>query len=112
MSALILAEPHITLKICPDMMLGYLKRPEDTADTFLVDKDGKWLRTGDIAIVDKDGHYFITDRLKELIKYKGSQVAPAELEAVLLECPFVADACVIGELALGPSTGLLDTDGF
>ncbi|KAL8283894.1 hypothetical protein RQP46_005326 [Phenoliferia psychrophenolica] len=80
----------------PNVMLGYLNRPAETAETFFTDKDGLWLRTGDIGTVDSDGHWFITDRLKELIKYKGSQVAPAELEAVLLECPFVADACVIG----------------
>ena len=49
-------------------MLGYLKRAEDTAEAFVVDKDGAWLRTGDIATVDNDGCWFITDRLKELIK--------------------------------------------
>ncbi|HEV2912533.1 MAG TPA: 4-coumarate--CoA ligase family protein [Pyrinomonadaceae bacterium] len=76
----------------PQVMKGYLNRPEATAQT--VDADG-WLHTGDIAYADEDGHFYIVDRLKELIKYKGFQVAPAELEAVLLTHPCVADAAVI-----------------
>jgi acyl-CoA synthetase (AMP-forming)/AMP-acid ligase II len=76
----------------PQVMKGYLNRPEATAQT--VDAEG-WLHTGDIAQVDEDGHFYIVDRLKELIKYKGFQVAPAELEAVLLTHPCVADAAVI-----------------
>ncbi|KAM0748924.1 AMP binding protein [Meredithblackwellia eburnea MCA 4105] len=89
-------EPGELLLQGPNMMLGYLNRPKETAETFLEDADGIWLRTGDIGYCDEQGFWFITDRLKELIKYKGSQVAPAELEAVLLDCPFVADAGVIG----------------
>ena len=54
------------------------------------------MRTGDIAYVDGEGRFFIVDRMKELIKVKGNQVAPAELEAVLLEHPHLADACVVG----------------
>jgi acyl-CoA synthetase (AMP-forming)/AMP-acid ligase II len=54
-----------------------------------------WLRTGDIGYADEDGRLFVVDRLKELIKYKGRQVAPAELEALLLSHPAVADAGVI-----------------
>ena len=54
------------------------------------------MHTGDIGHIDADGHLYIVDRLKELIKYKGFQVAPAELEAVLLTHPAVADAAVIG----------------
>jgi len=77
----------------PQIMRGYLNRPEATAVTIV---DGGWLRTGDIASVDEDGYFTIVDRLKELIKYKGYQVAPAELEAVLLAHPSVADAAVIG----------------
>jgi len=77
----------------PNVMKGYLNRPDATAET--IDKDG-YLHTGDIGKVDKNGFYFITDRLKELIKVKGLQVAPAELEAVLLSHPLVADAAVIG----------------
>lgn len=77
----------------PNVMKGYLNRPDATAET--IDKDG-YLHTGDIAKVDKDGNFYITDRLKELIKVKGLQVAPAELEAYLLTHPLVADSAVIG----------------
>ncbi|UNK71647.1 AMP-binding protein [Microbacterium sp. H1-D42] len=77
----------------PQIMTGYLGRPEATAE--MLDADG-WLRTGDIATVTADGIYRIVDRLKELIKYKGYQVAPAVLEALLLEHPGIADAAVIG----------------
>jgi acyl-CoA synthetase (AMP-forming)/AMP-acid ligase II len=73
-------------------MKGYLNRPEATAET--IDADG-WLHTGDLGYADEDGYFTIVDRLKELIKYKGYQVAPAELEAVLLAHPAVADAAVI-----------------
>ena len=73
-------------------MKGYLNRPEATAQT--IDADG-WLHTGDIGYADEDGYFFVVDRLKELIKYKGYQVAPAELEALLLTHPAVADAAVI-----------------
>jgi len=76
----------------PQVMKGYLNNPEATART--IDADG-WLHTGDIGYADEDGHFFIVDRVKELIKYKGFQVAPAELEAVLLSHPAVADAAVI-----------------
>jgi long-chain acyl-CoA synthetase len=73
-------------------MKGYLGAPEATAATLT--KDG-WLRTGDIGTVDDAGYLYIVDRLKELIKYKAFQVAPAELEGVLLSHPAVADAAVI-----------------
>jgi len=76
----------------PQIMKGYLNKPEATANT--IDAEG-WLHTGDIGYADEDGHFFIVDRLKELIKYKGFQVPPAELEAVLLTHPCVADAAVI-----------------
>jgi acyl-CoA synthetase (AMP-forming)/AMP-acid ligase II len=76
----------------PLVMRGYLGRPEATALT--IDTDG-WLHTGDVGYVDADGDVFIVDRVKELIKYKGLQVAPAELEAILLAHPAVADAAVI-----------------
>ncbi len=76
----------------PQVMKGYLNRPEATAHT--IDADG-WLHTGDIGYADAEGHFFIVDRAKELIKYKGFQVAPAELEAMLLTHPAVADAAVI-----------------
>jgi acyl-CoA synthetase (AMP-forming)/AMP-acid ligase II len=77
----------------PQLMRGYRGRPEATAAT--IDADG-WLHTGDLAAVDADGVVRITDRLKELIKVKGFQVAPAELEGVLCAHPAVADAAVVG----------------
>lgn len=77
----------------PQVMTGYLNNPEATAST--IDDDG-WLHTGDIAIIDEHGHMTIVDRLKELIKVKGFQVAPAELEALLITHPKVADVAVIG----------------
>jgi acyl-coenzyme A synthetase/AMP-(fatty) acid ligase len=60
-----------------------------------IEPDG-WLHTGDIVTVDEEGYIFVVDRLKELIKYKGMQVAPAEIEGVLLTHPAIADAAVIG----------------
>ena len=77
----------------PQVMTGYLNNPEATKNT--IDAEG-WLHTGDVGTVDEEGRYTITDRVKELIKYKGYQVAPAELEAVLLTHPEIADAAVIG----------------
>jgi acyl-CoA synthetase (AMP-forming)/AMP-acid ligase II len=77
----------------PQVMAGYLNNQQATADT--LDADG-WLHTGDVAIVDDAGRYTVVDRVKELIKYKGYQVAPAELEAVLIGHPQIADAAVIG----------------
>jgi acyl-CoA synthetase (AMP-forming)/AMP-acid ligase II len=76
----------------PQVMKGYLKNPGATAA--VIDADG-FFHSGDIGHVDEDGYFRIVDRLKELIKYKGLQVAPAELEAVLLTHPAVADAAVI-----------------
>ena len=76
----------------PQVMRGYLGDEQSTADT--LDADG-WLHTGDIGHADEDGWFYLVDRLKELIKVKGFQVAPAELEAVLLEHPEIADAAVI-----------------
>lgn len=77
----------------PNVMKEYLNNPEATAET--LDKDG-YLRTGDVCKASKDGYFFITDRVKELIKYKGFQVPPAELEGILLTHPAVADAAVVG----------------
>jgi acyl-CoA synthetase (AMP-forming)/AMP-acid ligase II len=76
----------------PNVMKGYLNNPEATAKT--VDADG-WLHTGDIGIADDDGYLTVVDRLKELIKVKGFQVAPAELESLLLKHPLIADVAVI-----------------
>ncbi|WP_295790708.1 AMP-binding protein [uncultured Microbacterium sp.] len=77
----------------PNVMLGYLNRPDATAET--LDADG-FLHTGDIGVHHVDGYFTIVDRLKELIKYHGYQIAPAELEALLLSHPKVQDAAVIG----------------
>ena len=77
----------------PQVMKGYWRNPEATAETI---KDG-WLYTGDMARMDPDGYVYIVDRKKELIKYKGFQVAPAEMEALLLEHPNVADVAVVGK---------------
>ena len=76
----------------PQLMRGYRDRPEATALT--IDADG-WLHTGDLCYFDEDGYLYVVDRLKELIKYKGYQVAPAELEHLLLTHPAVADAAVV-----------------
>jgi len=87
--------PNQEGEICvrgPQIMKGYLNRPEATAAT--IDAEA-WLHTGDIGYADADGHFFIVDRAKELIKYKGFQVPPAELEGVLLMHPAISDAAVI-----------------
>lgn len=76
----------------PTIMKGYFGNVEATTST--LDLDG-WLRTGDLCYIDEDGFIFVVDRLKELIKYKGYQVPPAELEALLLSHPEIADAAVI-----------------
>ena len=76
----------------PQVMKGYLDDPE--ANAYTLAGDG-WLRTGDIGHVDGDGYLYVVDRLKELIKYRGYQVPPAELEALLVQHPAVADAAVI-----------------
>ncbi|WP_066955231.1 4-coumarate--CoA ligase family protein, partial [Streptomyces lushanensis] len=83
----------------PQVMKGYLGRPEATAG--MIDPDG-WVHTGDVGRTDDDGWLFVVDRVKELIKYKGFQVAPAELEALLLAHEAIADAAV---------TGVHDQDG-
>jgi 4-coumarate--CoA ligase len=77
----------------PQVMKGYLNN--DAATKATIDEDG-WLHTGDIGHIDSDGHLYVVDRLKELIKFKGFQVPPAELEALLLTHPQIADAAVIG----------------
>lgn len=76
----------------PQVMRGYLNRPDATAQT--VDAAG-WLHTGDVVVVDDEGYFTVVDRVKELIKYKGFQVPPAELEALLLTHPAIADAAVV-----------------
>jgi OPC-8:0 CoA ligase-1 len=76
----------------PAVMKGYFSNPEATSST--LDSEG-WLRTGDLCYIDDDGFIFVVDRLKELIKYKGYQVPPAELEGLLLTHPEISDAAVI-----------------
>ncbi|KZZ93313.1 phenylacetyl-CoA ligase [Moelleriella libera RCEF 2490] len=83
----------------PSVVLGYLNNEKANAETFVWHDDGRWLRTGDEVLVQKSAqgteHFVITDRIKELIKVKGHQVAPAELEAHLLSHPYVSDCAVI-----------------
>ncbi|XP_057820945.2 probable CoA ligase CCL5 [Cryptomeria japonica] len=76
----------------PSIMKGYFSNPEATSSA--LDKNG-WLHTGDICYIDTEGYVFVVDRLKELIKYKAYQIAPAELEAILLSHSEIADAAVI-----------------
>ena len=75
----------------PQVMLGYYNNKEATEGTM----DGEYLKTGDIFVRDADGHHFAVDRLKELIKVKGFQVPPAELEGIVISHPAIADAAVI-----------------
>lgn len=77
----------------PNVFLGYLNN--HTGTSACLDEDG-WFSTGDIGHVDQGGNFYITDRAKELIKYNGFQVAPAELEGVLLDHPNIMDAAVVG----------------
>ncbi|KAJ4314728.1 hypothetical protein N0V84_008721 [Fusarium piperis] len=77
----------------PNVFQGYWSRPELNKETFT--EDG-WFKTGDVMYIDPSGNLFVTDRIKELIKYKGFQVAPAELEAKLIGRKDIADVCVIG----------------
>lgn len=89
-----ITEPHREGELCirgPQVMKGYLNKPEETAHCI---RDG-WMHTGDIAVIDEDEDYYIVDRVKELIKFKGFQVAPAQLEGVLVSHPAVADAAVV-----------------
>jgi acyl-CoA synthetase (AMP-forming)/AMP-acid ligase II len=76
----------------PQIMRGYLNQPEETAAC--LDREG-WYHTGDVGLVDPEGYFYIVDRTKELIKYKGLQVAPAELEALLITHPAVLDVAVV-----------------
>ncbi|XP_003696437.1 luciferin 4-monooxygenase [Apis florea] len=88
--------PHNIGELCFKgdlIMKGYCDNEQATAIT--IDKDG-WLHSGDVGYYDEQGYFYIVDRLKELIKYKGFQVPPAELEAILLTCPEIKDAAVIG----------------
>lgn len=77
----------------PQLMKGYLNDPAATRD--IIDSDG-WLHTGDVVYFDKDEYFYVIDRTKELIKVKGNQVSPTELESIILEIPGVADVAVVG----------------
>jgi acyl-CoA synthetase (AMP-forming)/AMP-acid ligase II len=90
--ALSAGEPGEILVRGPQVMRGYLNQPEATAAT--LEADG-WLHTGDVGFFDADGFLWVVDRVKEIIKYKAYQVAPAELEGVLMSHPAVADAAVV-----------------
>jgi 4-coumarate--CoA ligase len=76
----------------PQVMMGYIDSPDKTAECL---SHSGWLRTGDVAYYDEEGYFFVTDRLKELIKVRGFQVAPAELEALLLTHDAINDVAVI-----------------
>ena len=77
----------------PNVFLGYLNNDKANAEVF---SDDGYYKTGDVGYEDENGHFFITDRVKELIKYNGFQVAPAELEAICLGHPAVGDVAVFG----------------
>nr|BAQ25863.1 luciferase homolog [Cryptalaus berus] len=88
--------PNVVGELCFKgglVMRGYAGNIKATKEA--IDEDG-WLHTGDLGYYDKEGHFYIVDRLKELIKYKGFQVPPAELEGLLLKHPCIKDAAVIG----------------
>ncbi|KAL3442005.1 hypothetical protein BJX65DRAFT_313315 [Aspergillus insuetus] len=80
----------------PNIMMGYYKKPKETAATVVVEDGERWLKTGDIGYADSKGRFFVVDRMKELLKVRGLQVSPAELELALLQHPDIKDAAVIG----------------
>ena len=80
----------------PNVMLGYYNNPEATKNA--ITEDG-YYKTGDVGYIDEKGNFYITDRVKELIKYNGFQVAPAELEGVLAAHSEVEDCAVLGLFA-------------
>lgn len=85
--------PGELLISAPNICKGYYENPKATKETFT--EDG-WLRTGDVAYYTPTGKWHIVDRMKELIKVKGNQVAPAELENVVIEMGGVGDVAVVG----------------
>ncbi|XP_046664732.1 4-coumarate--CoA ligase-like [Homalodisca vitripennis] len=88
--------PHGSGELCvqgPQVMIGYLNNEQATKET--IDEEG-WLHTGDVAYYDEDGYFYIVDRTKELIKVKGNQVSPTELESIIMQMPGVADCAVVG----------------
>ncbi|PWN31755.1 acetyl-CoA synthetase-like protein [Meira miltonrushii] len=92
-------EPGELLLRGPQMMHGYLRNEEANEKAFFTDENGqKWLRTGDVVKIDESGYIKITDRLKDVIKSKGFQVSPAELEGILFKDERVKDAAIIGSI--------------
>jgi len=88
-----LEEPGELLIKGPQVMKGYWKKPEDTAETLT--SDG-WLHTGDIATMDKDGFFYIVDRKKDMIISGGYNVYPRDIDEVFFEHPKVQEACSVG----------------
>lgn len=87
----------------PNVFVGYLNNPEATRNAMTADG---YFKTGDVGYQDQDGNFYITDRVKELIKYKGFQVAPAELEGLLASNPVINDVAVIGVYDANQATEL------
>jgi 4-coumarate--CoA ligase len=87
----------------PNVFAGYLNNPTNTAQSLTADR---FFKTGDVGYADKHGNFYITDRVKELIKYKGFQVAPAQLEGLLLAHPAIDDVAVVGVYAPEEATEL------
>jgi long-chain acyl-CoA synthetase len=80
----------------PQVMKGYWNRPEETEKVFFYADEMKWFRTGDIGKMDEDGYFYIVDRLKDMIKYKGHSVYPREIEDIMFEHPAIKEVCVVG----------------
>lgn len=80
----------------PQVMQGYWKQPQATADSLITLEGKRFLRTGDLAYVDHDGYFFMVDRLKRMINASGYKVWPAEVEALMYKHPAIHEACVIG----------------
>jgi len=80
----------------PQVMQGYWRNPEATAEAFIEIEGKRFLRTGDLGRVDEDGYFFMTDRLKRMVNASGFKVWPAEVEALMHHHPAIQEACVIG----------------
>ncbi|MEM1578077.1 MAG: long-chain fatty acid--CoA ligase [Archaeoglobaceae archaeon] len=80
----------------PQVMKGYWKREEENKKVFFYADGMKWLRTGDIGMMDEEGYFYIVDRLKDIIKYKGHSVYPKEIEDIMFEHPAIKEVCVVG----------------
>ncbi|WP_165068547.1 long-chain-fatty-acid--CoA ligase [Marisediminicola senii] len=89
-------EPGELLVRGPQVFRGYWNKPDETAEVFVDDEDGRWFRTGDIATIDEKGFVRVVDRLKELIITGGFNVSPSEVETLLRDAPGVADVAVVG----------------